>query len=233
LLQLPDPIMQGIDFVYSIFNGDGSQAYQCINGVRCLAQFVKNQGISNKEELVFATKTTKTKTIVKSNNLVTAITSGPIFCPKDVPLIAKSEALKYNLHLLNGEEIEVGAVSVGNPHAVVIVEDVATAPVENLGRLISNSSFFPERANVNFMQVLSLDRIKLRVYERGSGETLACGSGASASVVIGKLWGFLGSRVMVELRGGNLVIEWNESENNIAVTGLAEQVFIGEIDYEK
>jgi diaminopimelate epimerase len=219
-----------IDFVYQVFNADGSEAGQCGNGVRCLAKFVKNQKHSLKNELIFATKNTKTKTFLEQDGQVTAVTQGPIFEPKDIPLIAKAKALRYNQQILNGKEIEFGAVSMGNPHAVVLVDNIATAPVETMGPLISNSKLFPERANVSFMQVMDSKHIKLRVYERGSGETLACGSGACASVVIGKTWGFLAADVVVKLYGGDLVVKWDEANDVVWITGPVELVYNGEIN---
>ena len=220
---------QDSDFFYRVFNADGSEAWQCGNGVRCLARFVKTHALSTKDQLVFATRNTKTKTILEKDGQITAINQGPVFEPKKIPLVAEAQSLRYNLQLANGDAVEIGVVSVGNPHAIILVDDVDFAPVEILGPLIANSGYFPEKSNVSFMQVLDRQHIKLRVYERGSGETLACGSGASASVVIGKLWGFLDSTVVVKLRGGDLVIKWNELDNNILITGQAKQVFIGEI----
>jgi diaminopimelate epimerase len=233
LLHRSNLSISDVDFVYQIFNADGSEAYQCGNGVRCLAKFVKIQGISDKEQLIFATKTIKTKTLLKNNGLVTAVTVGPSFEPKNIPIMAEVQSLRYSLQLATGEKIKIGAVSIGNPHAIILVDDITTAPVEILGPLISNHKIFPEQANVNFMRVLDSGLIELRVYERGSGETLACGSGACASVVVGRLWGFLDSKVVVKLCGGNLFVEWSEVGNNIAVTGPVEQVFMGEIIYEK
>lgn len=229
VLELPKTLSPEVDFVYRIFNADGSEAGQCCNGVRCLTKFVKIQGISKKANLVFATKVTQTKTFIEEDGQVTAVIQPPIFEPKNIPLLAVAKALRYNLRIANGDELEVGAVSVGNPHAVVLVDDVDATAVESLGPLITNNQAFPEKVNVNFMQVLDKQHIKLRVYERGSGETLACGSGACASAVIGRLWGFLESKVVVELRGGKLVIRWNELDENILVTGPAELVFFGEI----
>jgi diaminopimelate epimerase len=232
VLQSPPISPPDIDFIYRVFNADGSEAGQCGNGVRCLAKFVKNQKLSVKNDLIFATKNTKTRTILEQDGQVTAVAQGPIFEPKDIPLMAKARSLHYQLPMADGKKVQIGAVSVGNPHAVVLVSEIDTAPVETLGVLISNSELFPERSNVNFMQIMDRNYIKLRVYERGSGETLACGSGASASVVIGKLWGFLEADVVVKLPGGDLVVKWNESDNNILITGPAELVFTGEIILE-
>lgn len=214
------------DFAYRVFNADGSEAGQCGNGVRCLAKFVLSQGLSNKRDLVFATNSCKTQTHLEEDDSVTVIINNPIFEPKDIPFVAEIKALRYNLPLSNCEEIEIGVVSIGNPHAIVLNK---TDRIEILGPLISNSEYFPEKTNVNFVTILDRGQIDLRVYERGSGETLACGSGACASVVVGRLWGLLDSTVTVKLLGGNLLIKWDERSGNIQMTGPAEQVFNGEI----
>lgn len=229
VLEPPKAESPDVDFGYRVFNADGSEAGQCGNGVRCLAKFVKTQGITTKNQLVFSTKTTITKTIVEDNERVTAVIQGPVFEPAHIPLMAATKSLRYNLRLADGSELEIGAVSVGNPHAVVMVDSLSSTAVETLGRLIANSQYFPERANVNFMQVLDKKHIMLRVYERGSGETLACGSGACASVVVGKLWGVLESEVVVTLCGGELVTKWDELHENILITSTVALVFVGEI----
>ena len=229
VLELPTREQSNIDFTYRIFNADGSEAGQCGNGIRCLAKFVVEHGLSDKRTLVFATNSCKMQTHLEDDGQVTVTIDKPIFEPKDIPLVAEKKSLRYNLPIAGFGEIEIGAVSVGNPHAVVLLEDNVTYCVETLGSLISNSKHFPERVNVNFMHVLNRKQIELRVYERGSGETLACGSGACAAVVIGKLWGLLDETVMVKLPGGDLLIKWNKCSNNIQMTGPAEQVFNGEL----
>ncbi|MDR1012498.1 MAG: diaminopimelate epimerase [Coxiellaceae bacterium] len=228
LLQQPKSFIA--DFEYQIFNADGSSAFQCGNGVRCLAKFIEIQEISNKKQLIFTTKNTVTKTILRSDGLVTAIIDGPNFEPSNIPIIANKQSLRYNICLLDNIKVEFGAVSVGNPHVVILVDNIATAPVDSWGSLITNHKMFPERINVNFMQIIDRNHISLRVYERGSNETLACGSGACASVVIGKLWELIDEKVLVKLYGGNLCVEWNKVENNISIIGPVEPVFIGEID---
>lgn len=230
ILELP-PARQknNIDFVYRIFNADGSEAGQCGNGVRCLAKFVFEQGLSNKKDLVFATKCCKTHTRIEDDGQVTAIFGGPNFAPKDIPFVAEEQALRYNLEFLGHGILEMGVVSVGNPHAVLLVNDNILDNFANLGPLICNSEYFPEKVNVSFLQILDKNHAKIRVYERGSGETLACGSGACASVVIGRLWGMLDSVVSVKLLGGDLLIKWDEQSNSIKMTGPAEQVFNGEV----
>lgn len=218
-----------VDFFYRIFNSDGTSAVQCVNGVRCLAKFVDMKGLINKNWLTFATDSTITHVGLKKDGLVTAEVQVPIFAPEKIPMAVESESLKYNLKIGSGKNVEVGAVSVGNPHAVILVEDVESVSVDELGLCISNSEYFPDKANISFMQILDCQQIKLRVYERGSGETLACGSGACASVVIGKLWGFLRENVVVKLLGGELNVKWDGLDKNILVTGSAEIVFTGEM----
>lgn len=228
ILELPKTHQSNIDFTYRIFNADGSEAGQCGNGVRCLAKLVLLHGLNQKRDLVFATKSCKMHTHLEDDGQVTVTIGHPIFEPKDIPLIAEKQSLRYNLPIAGFGEITIGAVSVGNPHAIVLLEDDFADHIEVLGPLISNSELFPEKTNVSFMKILNRQLIELRVYERGSGETLACGSGACASVVIGKLWRLLDSRVMVKLRGGNLLIKVDEY-NNINMTGPAEQIFNGEL----
>lgn len=229
ILEPPTPEKSNIDFTYRIFNADGSEAGQCGNGIRCLAKFVVTQGLSDKRNLVFATKSCKMQTHLEDDGQVTVTIGKPIFEPKDIPLVAEKKSLRYTLPIAGFGEVEIGAVSVGNPHAVVLLEDSVTDHVAILGPLVSNSKYFPERVNVNFMHILNRKQIELRVYERGSGETLACGSGACAAAVIGKLWGLLDETVMVKLPGGGLLIKWDECSNNIQMTGPAEQVFNGEL----
>lgn len=218
-----------VDFTYRIFNADGSEAEQCGNGARCLAKFVFEHNLSNKKNLVLATKCCKIHTRLEDNGQITVILNGPIFEPKDIPFLTHEQALQYNLGFLGYGMIEIGVVSVGNPHAVLLANDQILDSFADLGPLICNSEYFPERVNVNFLQILDKKHVKIRVYERGSGETLACGSGACASVVIGRLWGMLDSVVLVKLLGGNLLIEWDEQSNIIKMTGPAEQVFNGEV----
>jgi diaminopimelate epimerase len=232
ILVLEQPFIehQDADFGYRIFNADGSEAWQCGNGVRCLAKFVTENGLSTKKELTFATKFRKLPIRLEENKQITVNIGKPIFEPKHIPFTAKKQELRYSLLLDNYGKIEIGAVSVGNPHAVVLLDNnIENNNIDILGPIISNYECFPEKINVNFMQIINPNQIKLWVYERGSGKTLACGSGACASVVIGKLWGLLNQTVVVELPGGKLLINWSEEDNNIYMTGPAEQVFNGEI----
>ncbi|EKD45631.1 MAG: diaminopimelate epimerase, partial [uncultured bacterium] len=205
ILKAPTENSSGVDFSYRIFNADGGEAGFCGNGIRCLAKFALLSGLTKKRDLVFSTKTCTIKTHLEADGLVGVLLSSPIFEPKDIPFVAKEKALRYNLQILGYDDIEIGVVGVGNPHAVVMCNDCLNDNlITDLGPLISNNERFPERVNVDFMRVLSRDCVELRVYERGSGETLACGSGACACVVVGNLWGVLDSVVRVKLLGGDL-----------------------------
>jgi diaminopimelate epimerase len=229
VLEPPTKEQLSIDFTYRIFNADGSEAGQCGNGIRCLAKFVAEHGLCHKRDLSFATKSCRMQTHLENDGQITVTVGKPNFEPKDIPFVAEKKALRYNLPIVGYGEIEVGAVSVGNPHAVILLEGNVIDYIATLGSLVSNSKHFPERVNVNFMRILNREQIELRVYERGSGETLACGSGACAAVVIGRLWGLLDSKVLVKLLGGDLLIKWDKHSDNIQMTGPAKQVFNGEI----
>ncbi|EKE01448.1 MAG: Diaminopimelate epimerase [uncultured bacterium] len=228
VLELPNVTQTDVDFTYRVFNADGSEAGQCGNGIRCLTKFVVEHGLSQKHDLVFSIKSSKIQTHLENDGQVTVAIGNPIFEPKEIPFVAEKRALRYTLPIASFGEVEIGAVSVGNPHAIILTDEPIDQ-AEILGPLISSSSAFPEGVNANFMRVLNRQQIELRVYERGSGETLACGSGACASVVVGKLWGLLDPMVMVKLPGGDLLVKWDESSNGIQMTGPAEQVFVGEI----
>ena len=218
-----------VDFCYRIFNVDGSEAKQCGNGVRCLAKLVAQRGLSKKRNLVFGVGDQKVKVYLEDDGLVSANIGKPVFEPKDIPFVAEHLALRYNLVVLGYDVVEAGVVSVGNPHAVVLVDSVDNAPVMTLGLALAKSTYFPEGTNVDFMRIVNRNQIELRVYERGSGETLACGSGACASVVIGRLWQLLDEHVEVKMSGGNLSVRCNTMEDDVQVTGPADIVFVGEI----
>lgn len=233
LLTLPPQNCKDVDFIYNVFNADGSKTLQCVNGVRCLAKFVHENGLSTKRNLVFATEAIKNQTYLEDDGSVTVILAKPIFSVRDIPIVAKRQALRYNVPIPNWGEIEVGVVSVGNPHAVVLLESDIANYVETLGPIISNSKFFPQGANVNFMYVINNRSIKLQFYERGSGVTLACGSGACASVVMGRKWGLLEPTVMVKMPGGDLMVTWKGINSNIKIRGEAKQVFKGEMNLKE
>lgn len=218
----------GADIRMSIFNADGSEAEQCGNGVRCMALFARNEGFSDNGVMSIESGTSVVRSEVLADGLVRVDMGTPDLEPVDIPFRAPAAALSYELSTDVGF-VTVGAVSLGNPHAVVEVADIDAAPVESWGPVIQRHDCFPNRCNVGFMQILSRDAVKLRVYERGVGETRACGSGACAAVVIGRLRDLLDPRVEVVLRGGALGIEWKGEGAPVLMTGPATHVFRGQL----
>ncbi len=216
------------DFKYRIFNADGSEVAQCGNGARCFVRFVAEQGLSTKKTITVETASGIISPTLEENGLVTVNMGAPKFAPRDLPFIADSQADQYDLQV-GAQLLQIAAVSMGNPHAVLLVEDIETAPVTALGQQIERHPRFPERVNVGFMQILHAHHIKLRVFERGSGETLACGTGACAAAVAGILSGRLSSPVKVSARGGELSIAWQGSDSPVMMTGPAVTVFTGSI----
>lgn len=214
------------DFKYRIFNADGSEVGQCGNGARCLARFVRDKKLTDKDEIRVETKSGQLILSFDDNDLITVNMGIPRHLPAEIPLVAEQEARFYTVNV-NGTEKAFGAVSMGNPHAVLQVNDIKTAPVETIGAALESHSIFPERANIGFMQVLDKNAIKLRVYERGAGETQACGSGACAAVVIGIEQHLLDDTVRVELPGGELTIRWAGRGEPVFMTGAAVSVFEG------
>jgi len=225
LLWLEAPRKPGDDVHYRIFNTDGSEAEQCGNGARCIARFVAKPGQS---EVRLGHSHGSVRARLEQNGAVTVEMAVPEFRPAAIPFVAREQALRYTLAAGTGD-IEVGVVSLGNPHAVLRVTDVATAPVSELGALLERHERFPNRANIGFMQVLAPDRIRLRVFERGVGETAACGTGACAAVVIGRTWSLLDPQVTVDLPGGALQVRWEGPGLPVWMTGEAVTVFEGTI----
>lgn len=224
-----------VDFRYRIFNADGSEVQQCGNGARCFVKFVVEQGLSNKQEIIVETAKGIIKPCLNDDGLVTVNMGQPRFQPEDLPFILRSNEQAGQLTYIVVQDLdsaEMSLLSMGNPHAVMLVGDVETAPVADWGAALQKHPRFPERVNVGFMQVLDKHNIKLRVYERGAGETQACGTGACAAVVSGVRLGLLaaGEPVRVQLRGGDLHITWSEGED-VMMTGAAVKVFDGEIAY--
>jgi diaminopimelate epimerase len=217
------------DFKYRIFNADGSEVAQCGNGARCFVRFVVDQKLSNKHEISVETVSGIITPKLENNGLVTVNMGAPRLLPSEVPFIADAAANSYVLEVAN-QQITISAVSMGNPHAVQIVDDVETAPVVVLGSQIEVHPRFPERVNAGFMQIIDEHHIKLRVFERGSGETLACGTGACAAVVAGIQLGRLQSPVKVSARGGELHITWQGGNSPVMMTGPAIDVFKGSIE---
>jgi diaminopimelate epimerase len=229
VLVVEPPRLPGTDFHYRIFNADGTEVEQCGNGARCFARFVRNQGLTDKADIPVGTAAGPIHLFVEPDGQVRVDMGPPILEPGRIPFLAERQDSTYPLEI-DGEILEIGVVSMGNPHAVLLVEDMDSAPVARLGPRIEHHVRFPQRVNVGFMQVLAPDQIRLRVHERGVGETLACGTGACAAVVSGRLRGLLGPRVRVTLPGGDLVIEWPGAPHPVLMTGPAERVFEGEIE---
>lgn len=228
LLVVEPPYDPDLDFHYRIFNADGSEVEQCGNGARCFARFVRLKGLTNKNRIKVSTKNGKITLNIDKDNLVTVNMGVPVLDPGQVPFRAQKEEKTYILR--EGEQtFFIGAVSMGNPHCVLTVDSVKDAEVEQVGPLLGSSDRFPEGVNVGFMEVQSRDRIRLRVFERGSGETQACGSGACAAVVVGQLQEKLGRKVQVDLPGGTLSISWAGPGEPLYMTGPAEHVYDGQI----
>ena len=216
------------DFRYRIFNADGGEVEQCGNGARCFVRFVHDRKLTPKREIVVETKGGLITPRLENDGRVTVNMGAPIFDAALIPFDG-SGAVSEPLEVA-GEILDISAVSMGNPHAVQVVEDVECAPVEKLGPLIEHHPRFPNRVNAGFMQVMDHRHVRLRVYERGSGETLSCGTGACAAVVAGIRRGLLDSPVSVATRGGLLTIAWNGEGEPVLMTGPAISVFEGEIN---
>lgn len=219
----------GVDFFYRIFNANGQEVGQCGNGARCLARFVQHYGLTSQQSITVATHTTRMELHINPDDSVTVDMGQPRLQPACIPLQALAKASLYTIPLKNNRTCDVHAVSVGNPHAVLVVSDVTQAPVDDVGRQISENPLFPEQTNVGFMQIMSSKHINLRVYERGCGETQACGSGAVAAVAMGRLYHHLSKEVTVSLPGGELLISWPDMTGSIFLTGPAVFVYEGKV----
>jgi diaminopimelate epimerase len=229
ILQVERARQPDTDFYYRIFNADGGEVEQCGNGARCFVRYVHDRKLTDKREIRVGTLGGVIVPRLEADGQVTVDMGAPVFEPRAIPFDAPARALTY--HLDFGERtVEISALSMGNPHAVQIVPDVATAPVASEGPQIEAHARFPRRVNAGFMQIVDPHRIRLRVYERGAGETLACGTGACAAVVAGITRGVLDpERVTVETRGGELVISWAGEGRPVMMTGPAVTVFEGEM----
>lgn len=221
----------GADFDYRIYNSDGSESGQCLNGARCVGRFIRDRGLSRAERFRLRTKTTRIGVELLADGRVRVDAGVPRLEPREVPFTAAARALRYSVTVADGAMLELGVASMGNPHAVIEVADVEAAPVEAIGQALQRHPAFPERVNAGFLQVVDSRHAKLRVYERGAGETLACGSGACAALVIGRLWGRLDAAVDMQLRGGGLKLEWAGEGEPIYMTGPAATVYRGEVEW--
>ncbi|HPQ94237.1 MAG TPA: diaminopimelate epimerase [Thiolinea sp.] len=216
------------DFHYRIFNADGGEVEHCGNGARCFARFLHDQGLCRKTEIPVMTAAGLIVLRVREDGQVTVNMGVPELRPARIPFISEQPGPLYTV-MAGDRQVELVAVSMGNPHAVIRVENVDTAPVQTLGAELETHPAFPRRVNVGFMQVLAPEHVRLRVFERGVGETLACGTGACAAVVAGRLQGLLGETVQVALPGGLLEIVWRGQQEPVCMTGPATTVFSGEI----
>lgn len=216
------------DFFYRIFNADGNEVEMCGNGARCFALFVHEQQLTAKKRILAETVNGTLELLINEDDSVTVDMGLPILTPAEIPFAAPDRKNTYHIDI-EGLDLEISAVSMGNPHAVLLVNDVETAAVEELGPEIEHHPSFPNRVNVGFMQVMSRCEIQLRVFERGVGETRACGSGACAAVVAGIIRGLLDNTVTVHLPGGNLSISWPGEGYPLKMTGPATTVFRGQI----
>lgn len=218
-----------VDFRYRIFNADGGEVEQCGNGARCFVRFVHDQGLTDQREIRVETMSGVISPRLEDDGNVTVNMGEPQFDPARIPFLSDTADLLQTLQV-GAEDVEITAVSMGNPHAVQVVDDVDGAPVARQGPLIESHPRFPQRVNAGFMQVLDRQAIRLRVYERGAGETLACGTGACAAVAAGIARGLLDSPVRVATRGGELSIAWGGQGTPVLMSGPAVTVFSGEIE---
>ena len=228
LLVVEAPYDPETDFHYRIFNADGSEVEQCGNGARCFARFVRMKGLTNKYSINVSTKKGKMVLKIEENDLITVNMGIPEFEPSKIPFKAKQPEKTYILRT-DAHTLFCGAVSMGNPHLVTVVDDVDTAEVDTLGPLLESHERFPERVNAGFMQVVNREEVRLRVYERGAGETQACGSGACGAVAVGITQGLLAENVKVSLPGGDLHISWQGPGKPLYMTGPATHVFDGQL----
>jgi diaminopimelate epimerase len=217
------------DFRYRIFNADGGEVEQCGNGARCFVRFVHDRKLTSKREIVVETKCGLISPRLEDDGRVTVNMGAPIFDSAQIPFVSDSNAVIQPLQVGN-ETVQITAVSMGNPHAVQVVADVETAPVTTQGPLIEVHPRFPKRVNAGYMQIVDREHIKLRVYERGAGETLSCGTGACAAVVAGIRRKLLDNTVHVATRGGSISITWAGERSPVMMTGPAISVFEGEIN---
>ena len=230
LLTVTPPDDPEADFRYTIYNADGSEAEQCGNGARCLMRFVQDQGLTTKSLIHLQTRTGIITCQLEKDGNVKVNMGAPQLHTDRIPFIADTPKTLYQLDLPGSQEkISLAVVNVGNPHAIISVDNIETAPVSNLGPVIESHQRFPKKVNVGFMQILSRKHLKLRVYERGVGETQACGTGACAALVAGRLQGLLDEKVEVDLPGGKLRLSWSGEDQPISMTGPACRIYEGRL----
>ena len=229
ILQVEKPREAGTDFYYRIFNADGGEVEQCGNGARCFVRYVREHGLSGKSEIRVGTLSGVIVPRLEADGQVSVDMGVPRFEPSCIPFQAERRALTYTLEI-GAKSVVISALSMGNPHAVQLVHDVDNAPVQTEGAAIEAHPRFPQRVNAGYMQVMSRNHVKLRVFERGAGETLACGTGACAAAVAGIQRGLLDERVTVTTRGGDLGISWEGDGKPVLMTGPAVTVFEGEME---
>lgn len=231
LLVIEPPRDKVADYRYRIYNADGGEVGQCGNGLRCIARFIHDRGLSGKTELTLETLGGRVRSRLESDGQVTVELGAPRFEPAEIPFEAAAREPLYGLDV-GKRHVRLSVLSMGNPHAVQVVSDIDQAPVTSEGPLIESHSRFPQRANAGYMQILGRKHFRLRVFERGAGETLACGSGACAAMVAGRQQGLLDDKVEVQLRCGTLWVSWAGEGQSVWLTGPAATVFEGTIALE-
>ncbi|BBB22691.1 diaminopimelate epimerase [Abyssogena phaseoliformis symbiont OG214] len=224
LLVVETSSTKDVDFRYVIYNADGLEVEQCGNGARCFARFVSEKGLSNKNPIVVETRSGIISLHLNADNAARVDMGKPSLNPVDIPLLVPQQSVHYQI-----EGFDLGVVSIGNPHCVMLVEDVNTVDVSSIAPKVQQSKLLPNQANIGFMQILNTHEINLRVYERGSGETLACGSGACAAVVYGVEQGLLKENVVAHLNGGDALIEYTQG-GHVFLSGPAQFVFEGQVE---
>lgn len=228
LLLVESSELEAAEFKYRIFNADGGEVEQCGNGARCFARFVREKGLTDHTTIVVETASGLITLEMMSDSDVRVNMGAPKFAPELIPITAPAQA-SYEIEHKN-TTIVFSVVSMGNPHAVIMVDDIKTAQVEEIGSLLQASTLFPQSVNVGFMQIIDKNNIKCRVYERGVGETIACGTGACAAVVVGHRQGLLSDDVTVHVSAGSLNIQWQGDDEPVYMTGTTASVFEGVIN---
>lgn len=228
-LVLEPPRADGTDVYYRIFNADGSEVEQCGNGARCIARLVASRARRRDREFVMDSPGGRVRARLRGDGQVSVAMGVPDFDPRSLPFVAEAEAPSYHLDLPTGP-VDFAAVSMGNPHAVIRVRAVDTAPVDTVGPALENHARFPRRVNVGFLEIVAPDHVRLRVFERGVGETQACGTGACAAVAVGRRHGPLAEEVRVDAPGGRMIVQWPGPGEPIWLTGPAETAYVGQVD---